>query len=53
MLDKDFFTSPVVKEYEKDLEKEKLKNREFQTFVCNYKTMYERKISTPRKDTSE
>ena len=53
MLGKDFFTSPAVKEYEKELENEKLKNNEFQTFVCNYKTIYEGKTSTPRKDISE
>ena len=53
MLGKEFFTSPAVKEYEEELEQERLRNDEFQTFVSNYKTTYEGKASTQRKDISE
>ena len=53
MFGKKFFTSPAMKEYVEELEQERLINDEFQTFVCNYKTTYEGKTSTPRKDISE
>ena len=53
MLRKKFFTSFAVKEYKEELEHERLMNDEFQTFVCNYKTIYEGKTSTLRKDISE
>ena len=53
MFGKKFFTSPPVKEYVEELEQERLINDEFQTFVCNYKTTYEGKTSTPRKDIGE
>ena len=53
MLSKTFFTSPAVKEYKEELEHEELMNDEFQSLVCNYKTIYKGKTSTPRKDISE
>ena len=53
MLDKKFFTSPAVKEYEEELEQERSMNDEFQTFVRNYKTTYEGISSIPIKDISE
>ena len=53
MLGKEFFTSPAMKEYEEELAQERVRNDEFQTFVCNYKTTYEGKTSTPRKDISK
>ena len=53
MLSKTFFTSPAVKEYKEELEHEGLMNDEFQSLVCNYKTIYGGKTSTLRKDISE
>ena len=46
MFGTEFCSSPTVNEYEKELERERLINDEFQTFDCNYKTTYEGKLSS-------